>query len=230
MKIERINESQIRCTLSDVDLSARNLNIGELAYGSEKTRSLFREMLQKASSELGFETGDLPLMVEAIPLPGESVAVIITKVEDPEEVDTRFAKFSPFTEEGNMNHMDFENFEVLEGTESIASTVEAPQEEKLSPPLHRVFSFDSLDLCSDAAKALGGVFCGHSYLYKNSDAGAYLLVLSSIGCDPLGFANACNVLSEYGRKVYTNYSSKSFYDEHYEALIRDGAIEALARI
>ena len=36
MKIERISENQIRCTLNDVDLSARNLNLAELAYGTEK--------------------------------------------------------------------------------------------------------------------------------------------------------------------------------------------------
>ena len=36
MKIERINENQIRCTLTSFDLSARNINIVELAYGTEK--------------------------------------------------------------------------------------------------------------------------------------------------------------------------------------------------
>lgn len=63
MKIERINENQIRCTLTSFDLSVRNLNLGELAYGSEKARNLFREMIQKASNEVGFEAEDIPLMV-----------------------------------------------------------------------------------------------------------------------------------------------------------------------
>ena len=40
MKIERINENQIRCTLTSSDLSARNLNLGELAYGTEKAKKL----------------------------------------------------------------------------------------------------------------------------------------------------------------------------------------------
>ena len=55
MKIERINENQIRCTLTSFDLSARNINLVELAYGTEKARQLFREMIQKASNEVGFE-------------------------------------------------------------------------------------------------------------------------------------------------------------------------------
>ena len=77
MKIERINENQIRCTLTSLDLSSRNLNLGELAYGSEKARSLFREMIQKASNEVGFDAEDIPLMVEAIPLSGESVMLVL---------------------------------------------------------------------------------------------------------------------------------------------------------
>ena len=52
MKIERINENQIRCTLTSLDLSSRNLNLGELAYGSEKARSLFREMIQRPPMKL----------------------------------------------------------------------------------------------------------------------------------------------------------------------------------
>ena len=99
MKIERVNENQIRCTLSSFDLSVRNLNLGELAYGTEKARNLFREMIQKASNEVGFEADDIPLMVEAIPLSSESVMLVITKIEDPEELDTRFSKFSPMQEE-----------------------------------------------------------------------------------------------------------------------------------
>ena len=71
MKIERISEYQIRCTLNNFDLSARNLNLSEPAYGSEKAKNLFREMIQKASNEVGFEADDIPLMVEAIPLSNE---------------------------------------------------------------------------------------------------------------------------------------------------------------
>lgn len=38
-------------------------------------------MVEQANYEFGFETNDIPLMVEAIPLPSESIVLIITKVE-----------------------------------------------------------------------------------------------------------------------------------------------------
>ena len=35
MKLERISENQIRCTLTRSDLAERELKLSELAYGSE---------------------------------------------------------------------------------------------------------------------------------------------------------------------------------------------------
>lgn len=94
MKIEKVNDNQIRCTLTREDLEDRHIKISELAYGSAKAKSLFKDMVEQANYEFGFETNDIPLMVEAIPLPSESIVLIITKVEYPDELDTRFSKFS----------------------------------------------------------------------------------------------------------------------------------------
>lgn len=95
MKIEKVSDKQIRCTLNPGDLSSRHLSLKELAYGSEKARSLFREMLQLANEEVGFVAEDVPLMIEAIPLPSESIMLVITKIDEPDELDTRFSSFAP---------------------------------------------------------------------------------------------------------------------------------------
>ena len=96
MKIEKINENQIRCTLTKEDLDSHQIRISELAYGTEKAKRLFRDMMQQAQIQFGFEADNIPLMIEAIPVNAESIILIITKVEDPEELDTRFSKFAPF--------------------------------------------------------------------------------------------------------------------------------------
>ena len=101
MKIEKVNEHQIRCTLTREDLANRELKISELAYGTEKAKSLFRDMMQQAAFECGFEAEDIPLMIEAIPLNAECIVLIVTKVEDPDELDTRFSKFAPSVHEEN---------------------------------------------------------------------------------------------------------------------------------
>lgn len=115
MKIERLNENQIRCTLNKSDLASRQLKINELAYGSDKAKELFRDMMQQASYELGFEAEDTPLMIEAIPVSSECIVLIVTKVDNPEELDTRFSRFSP--SDSDDDNFDFDNIETIEGND-----------------------------------------------------------------------------------------------------------------
>ncbi len=95
MRIERISDNQIRCTLTKNDLMERHLKISELAYGSEKAKELFRDMMEQASVDFGFEADDIPIMIEAIPTNRDSIVLIITKVEDPEEFEEKFSNFTP---------------------------------------------------------------------------------------------------------------------------------------
>ena len=115
MKIERLNENKIRCTLNKSDLASRQLKINELAYGSDKAKELFRDMMQQASYELGFEAEDTPLMIEAIPVSSECIVLIVTKVDNPEELDTRFSRFSP--SDSDDENFDFDDIETIEGND-----------------------------------------------------------------------------------------------------------------
>lgn len=253
MKIERISENQIRCTLTSIDLSMRNLNIGELAYGSEKARNLFHEMIQKASNEVGFDAEDIPLMVEAIPLSNESVMLVITKIEDPEELDTRFSKFSPLAEEDQDSMWNGITSELLEGADGLLELLKKdflgrPASEEVSaegqeqvnnqeqadsqPPAvqTRIYRFGSLDQVSDAARAAGSFYQGRNTLYKKPGTSQYYLVLSSADTDPLVFSRICNILAEYGEKVRQEAASEAYYQEHYEVIVRGKALQKLMLI
>lgn len=129
MKIEKVNENQIRCTLTKDDLADRELKLSELAYGTEKAKSLFRDMMQQASYEFGFEAEDIPLMIEAIPLSPDCIILIITKVEDPDELDTRFSKFAPAAE-GSLPESDHTAATFAEGADDILGLFKKLHEEK----------------------------------------------------------------------------------------------------
>ena len=99
MKIEKVNDHQIRYTLTRDDLAKRDLKITELAYGTDKAKELFHDMMQQANLEYGFDAEDMPLMIEAIPINSECIVLIITKVDDPEELDARYSNFAPSVHE-----------------------------------------------------------------------------------------------------------------------------------
>ena len=79
MKIEKVNDHQIRCTLTKADLADRELKISELAYGTEKAKSLFRDMMQQASYEFGFDAEDIPLM-KTMTMNPETVWILFCRV------------------------------------------------------------------------------------------------------------------------------------------------------
>ena len=121
VKIEKINDTQIRCTLTSEDLADRQLKLSELAYGSEKAKDLFRDMMLQAQDQFGFEADNVPLMIEAIPITPDSIVLIITKVEDPEELDTRFSRFTPTPadEAADKHKSVLEHLKKLDGAEDF---------------------------------------------------------------------------------------------------------------
>lgn len=121
MKIERISENQIRCTLNKHDLMERHLKISELAYGSDKAKELFRDMMEQANIDFGFDADDIPLMIEAIPTSRDSIILVITKVDNPEEFDERFSRFG--IKDENFETDEEEDFDMEEeGTQMMDSS------------------------------------------------------------------------------------------------------------
>lgn len=142
MKIEKVSNNQIRCTLTKQDLADRELKLSELAYGSEKAKDLFRDMMQQASYEVGFEAEDIPLMIEAIPVSEDCIILTVTKVENPDELDTRFSKFSAEADE-----VTTENTEAAlqKGADEILDLYRRIQEEKLRYEKQKEENFVPLD-------------------------------------------------------------------------------------
>lgn len=266
MKIEKISERQIRCTLSRDDLVDRELRISELAYGSEKAKALFRDMMQQANYEFGFEAEDIPLMIEAIPVSPECLILVITKVEDPDELDTRFSKFSPSNNddtEDNYDEDEEENEEsyadeIINCFEQISDLLDdsmtdekddfVPLAEALSVKkeeikendndntksvsyqtnLLKIYSFSTLNEVIKLSNIIVPFYKGSNSLYKNPVNSIYYLVISKSDHSPEDFNKICNIISEYGKAEKTTYASPYYYEEHFEIIVKDNAIQILS--
>ena len=258
MKIEKVNDHQIRCTLTKADLADRELKISELAYGTEKAKNLFRDMMQQAAIKFGFEAEDIPLMIEAIPVSADCIVLIITKVEDPEELDTRFAKFAPAMDEedsdmdpddympgpGENTDSIFDLFRQIQESRraEIPSDSKTPSKpapahektansaEKISVGSARVFAFDSMHNLIRLARVTKGFYDGTNSIYKNHTTGKYSLIISEEAISAENFNRICNVVSEYGRLERSSAGSEAYFKEHYELICGDKALQTLAQI
>ncbi len=258
MKIEKVNDNQIRCTLTREDLDSRQLKLSEIAYGSEKAKSLFKDVMQQASYEYGFEAEDIPLMIEAIPMSTGCIVFIITKVEDPEELDTRFSKFAPSIHEGEEMYEEdpYDSFEeVMENLPKSAEDVfdlfkkitskkgTAPKEKAPVAPvvssasvkeenaqILRVCSFADLDALTEVSRILADYYMGGSALYKHPKNGRYYLLLSKDRSAQKDFIKVSNILMEYGTVEKATPASIAYMEEHFDVLLADNAIESLSQI
>ena len=231
MKIEKISDNQIRCTLTRADLADRQLQLSELAYGTEKAKSLFRDMMQ-----------------QAIPS-ADSIVLIITKVEDPEELDTRFSKFAPSSIadarkkntpgklEGAEGLLDLlgkvqESFEV-QAAKSAPDTTSASgddTEKKDSGNNIRLFSFPVMENVLKAARLLAPMYHGSNTLYKDEQEEMYLLALARSDHSAADFNRICNMLSEYGALERASGATFAFLEEHCKTFLSGDAVQQLANI
>jgi adapter protein MecA 1/2 len=264
MKIEKISDNQIRCTLSRDDLVDRELRISELAYGSEKAKTLFRDMMQQANYEFGFEAEDIPLMIEAIPISPECLILVITKVEDPDELDTRFSKFSPDADDvddleeddedepyadeiiNSFGHLeDFLGDSNEEGKEDFIPLADSlgykkekeqkvenvtPESISIQTNLLKVYTFHSLNEVIKLASIISGFYNGVNSLYKDPIGSLYYLILSKSDHTPEEFNKICNIISEYGKTERSTYASPYYYEEHYESIVKNKAIQVLSNM
>lgn len=260
MKIERIDDNSIRCTLTSLDLSSRNINLRDMTYGSEAAKRLFTEMMQKAQTEVGFSADNGPLMIEAVPLQGGSIQLVISKVDDPEELDTRFSKFSQLgsSQSGWISQLASE---ILEGAQDLIKELKENREQNISvsgdvgaldavdisngdkdstgnvsdgeakqEDIVRVYVFKSLDRVMDAAAAVGDLYQGVNTLYKNSNDGVFYLVLHSGEGGASALNRASNLMSEFGNKLKDNELYEAYFREHYDVIVDSDAIQRLRNI
>ena len=245
MKIEKINENQIRCTLTRADLEERHIRLSELAYGSENAKSLFRDMMQQANLEFGFEADNTPLMIEAIPVSADSIILIISKVDDPEELDTRFSKFTPLGNSGTSSEeappVEVEGADDILGIfqkiyEAKSRAMERKKKERnseetpVSVNLMREYTFRNLDTVIEAAHGLNNFFQGFSALYKNEKDGTYSLILRQEKTLPEDFNKVCNILSEYGSGTSFSPAKQAYLEEHGGCMIPQNALTQLTKI
>lgn len=248
MKIEKINDNQIRCTLTKEDLEHHQIRLSELAYGTEKAKRLFRDMMQQAHLQFGFEADNIPLMIEAIPINTDSIILNITKVEDPEELDTRFSKFAPYKGGEVSDPVQFDGADSIidifqklceaklkslskkqAPAQETSEKKAAPASEEASVDLIRLYVFSALDDVIAASHGLGGFFDGVNTLYREPADGNYQLVIHQSGCTPEEFNKICNILSEYGKGKAFTPSGEAYLIEHGE-LISTNALQQLRQI
>lgn len=215
MKIEKINDNQIKFLLTNEDLREREIKLSELAQGSEKAQAFFRDIMTEAMLDCGFDASNTPLMIEAMPVTMDTVMIIVSKVNKDVEID-KVISLSP-------KSLDERKYKISE-IKKIADFKEHNENIDDEDEIY-IYSFKNLDDIISLSSRLYETYNGKNILYKYQDR--YFLSLQN----NISFISDIEtILSEYGEKHISNIISKYYLDEHGEIIIKDNALSILANM
>ena len=93
----------------------------------------------------------------------------------------------------------------------------------------RVFSFPSLNQVMNLAHQIGDSYRGKNTLWKDPSTKQYYLLLHR-GKGRNAFRLVCSTLSEYGTEETVTYATQTYYNEHFQLILKDEALTKLAEI
>ena len=246
MKIEKINENQIRFEFMAQDLAERNINISDMITPSaNKTQGLFREITGILHEEYGFATIGTPLVFEAT-MSHDTLSVLVTKMA----VNDEYSEYSENVGTPNFHNIINDIMTQMKnngygqnGLEFVSANIhphggfpngniprKGRPESSTKVHHHRkkpnsgytVFSFENFDMLAAAASHIPENYKGCSHVHKLE--GKYHLTLQNVGNSGYSTKNFEAQISEFGQKQATSLITYNQMLEHGEVIIAEGAI------
>ncbi len=253
MRFQSVDENKIKIEITKEDLDERDLKIVELAYGSDKAREFFQEIMELAYDELGFDVNNIPILVEAVPMSLEEICIYVTKVTNPNELEKKLTSMPP--KDSKNNHtMNLEELrkKLEEARDNVMGDITSNKktknevdefmeqsnlenEEIIEPKVSKsnrininiaIFSFENIDDASFATKRIPSDIEFKSSLILNKDR--YYLTMETKKVTDQEFIKIENFLHEYGNKHISTIESKHYLLEHGEIIIKKDAIKVLS--
>jgi len=229
MKIEKINDNQIRFIFMPQDLADRNININDfVAHPPNGSHGLFQEITGILQSDYGFAPIGTPLMFEAT-MSNDSLCVTVTKM-NPDAMggfqNMLGGMMSQINPQMLAGHNGFVQTHIPNAQQPQANPKNKTTSQKSLPPRdYTLYSFDNLDILAMVASRIGSNFLGGSHVYKME--GKYHLLLQITGMGDIMVKKLEGLLCEFGKRELSGPISHNKMLEHGEVIIAEDAVRKL---
>ena len=208
MKIEKITENKIRILVKSEDINEKNIDLHTIMTKAiEQPQGFFLEMLNKAESEVGFNTDGYKLLIEAYSSPDEDLVFTITKYLDVES-DAR-------------NKASANN--------TIDRKKVVPRKKRMNMlPKNRIYSFENFDafceLCSYLKNSKLQVRGIAKCILLREFKGTYYLIIGELSERSIGDRNLFAAFSEFGKITSYSPTFQSKLQEHGRRIMGHNAL------
>lgn len=204
MKAELVSPTKLKILLETGDMSRYGISFEELDYARPETRKVFREVLELARRDTGFESSGCRLFVEAFPEKDNGCSLIVTKLPwvSDSDVLTRILRKNGSQEGPQLS------FHKSRGT--------------------YLFRFDDFDHVADAVVAVQELI-GSSMESRLIRQGKYYYLMLTIPRLHPYERSICSILSEFGTETESSEMSITRLLEYGSLLIEQNAVQTLGK-
>ncbi len=201
MRIEKISENKIRIFVTFDDLEERDIDLSSFNYNSPETQELFWDLMEQAELELGFETHESQLCIEAVTDVEQGFVITITKIDE----DSDFESIHKFIK----NRYRRNDLKIKRKTSNICSTV-------------MIYDLDSFDDLCLLCSRLKHVYLGESTVYQCE--GSYYLVLRRVDSLDHSLGKLESILGEYGDRILNVLFFEGYLNEYGTMMVEKNAV------
>ena len=83
MKFEKLSENKIRITLTPGDFEEKHIDFQDFMSNPLESQDLFLDILEEAKSQIGFNTSDYRVKIEALAMIDGDFVVNVTRAREP---------------------------------------------------------------------------------------------------------------------------------------------------
>jgi len=207
MRIEKISENKIRIFVTFDDLEERDIDLSSFNYNSPETQELFWDLMEQAELELGFETHESQLCIEAVTDVEQGFVITITRIDE----DGDFESIHKFIK----NRYKRNDLKIKKKTANICSTV-------------MIYNLDSFDDLCELCVRLKPLYIGESSVYQCE--GSYYLVLKRMDGADHNLSRIESVLAEYGDRVLNVQFFEGYLNEYGSLMVQKNAVSLFAKM
>lgn len=237
MKIEKINDNRLKCSITTDDLVEREITVEEVVDKTHRAKRLFTDAFVKSLRMFGSKP-DCLVVATAVTPSSETVATLtLIGVDSDDEGLSILSKNLQEVKAEAPPETEF-NFQTFSRSKKSKESSPQPYFDQNQAPQHQheeslsddfisfVYAFPNLQRIIDVASAHGATLEIESDIYKDKDKGDYFLILKKK--EPDDFKRACILLCEYGEPLGPGDFFLSYMYEHCLPILQNNALKDLS--
>ncbi|MBQ4522825.1 MAG: adaptor protein MecA [Lachnospiraceae bacterium] len=233
MTFERLDDTTLRCILTEEDLEERGFGLNDFLKNPYKIHGFLREMIETAALEFDMDIKEGMLALQVAPLPNNELAITFSVEDEKEGTSSDMAsqiKKMIGSAIAKAGIPDFDDKGVKQETEKLKRN-ETAQKSEAKPAVKKTFAaayrfknYEAVEKFALHAKSEGLL---KTSLYRSSDKEEYLFVLQQ-GKETIEKTRSfCLLISEYAQLVSADETYLAYLNEHYQLIMKDHVIRTL---